>query len=594
MGNNNWRSKMQEFFKKFFRMEIDFETLKSEAELNLDGSDNYDEIKKKLNNEDDSITVYKPDVDDFIQACTNAQFADNPDEKLMMWFSKLYSVLFDFYGFDKLVEKYDDYIPNIPTEDDEATWHCFQLIKYKYFFNDDMDVNEIIATIIQAGETYKINKGRDESEYAYTDEQIRGAIQIFSVPGNAEEMDEEQKEKFKKMLEEGVERELVEAMATKGYALYGGNALYECDWEKSRDLFERLYEITGDAQFANTLGYIYYYGRCNGGVPEYDKAFKYFTCGHMGGYYESAYKLSDMFRLGKGVPVNKKVAIDLVARIYNENLERLEHNEFGCKYADVALRLGSFFENGDVVEKDLFTAYNYYLKAMYAIGKRVDFDYFGDKKVLSNIEKSIDRTRDAILKDDSIELTFADEVDYAFLPCVNHLLDRNRVVRVTMKILNDEEVMITAEGITMSENGEEEVNNFLFSDPIIEEVQLSSKYTFFAEGRFSEIVKKLDNDITIEEGEFSVLVDEINPIFKTDDNNDFSDPITDRTVENIDNFAKMRIDMKKEEPNNPVSYQFMYLNNMEFELDCVDYKLKKGKLVIDESTVDEKMENDEK
>ena len=38
------------------------------------------------------IRVYKPDVDDFIQACTNAQFADNPDEKLMMWFSKLYSV----------------------------------------------------------------------------------------------------------------------------------------------------------------------------------------------------------------------------------------------------------------------------------------------------------------------------------------------------------------------------------------------------------------------------------------------------------------------------------------------------------------------
>ena len=99
---------MQEVFKKFFRMEIDFETLKSEAELNLDGSDNYDEIKKKLNNEDDSITVYKPDVDDFIEACTNAQFADNPDEKLMMWFSKLYSVLFDFYGFDKLVEKYSD------------------------------------------------------------------------------------------------------------------------------------------------------------------------------------------------------------------------------------------------------------------------------------------------------------------------------------------------------------------------------------------------------------------------------------------------------------------------------------------------------
>lgn len=574
---------MQEVFKKFFRMEIDFETLKREAELNLDGSDNYDDIRKKLNNEDESITVYKPDVDDFIVACTSAQFADDPDEKLMMWFSKLYSVLFDFYGFDKLVEKYEDYIPNIPTDDEEASWHCFQLIKYKYFFNDEMNVNEIIAAIIQAGETYKINKGRDESEYEYTDEQIRGGIQIFGIRENMESMDEDQKTKYKKMLEEGVSRELVEAMEAKAYALYGGNPLYECDWNLSRDLFERLYEITGDAQYANTLGYIYYYGRCNGGIPEYDKAFKYFTCGHMGGYYESAYKLSDMFLSGKGVPVNKKVAIDLVARIYNENLERFEHHEFGCKYADIALRLGSFFENGDVVNKELLTAYNYYLKARFAMGKRIDLNLYGDGKVLNNIEKSLDRTRDAILKEESEDMKFADEVDYAFLPCANHVLERNRLIKVSMKILSDEEVMITVEGTNMTdEGGVDAASDLLFSDPIIEEVQLSSKYTFFAMGRFTEIVTKMDDDITIENGEFSVLVDEINPIFKNDDNNDFSDPIADRTVENIDNFAKMRIGMKKDEPSNPIAYQFMYLNNLEFELDCVNYKLKKGKLVIEE------------
>lgn len=575
---------MQELFKKFLRMEIDFEKLKNEAELNLDGTDDYDMIKTRLGN-GDGVIIYEPTVEDFVEACTNAQFSKNPEEKLMYWFAKLYSVLYDFYGFDKLYEKFEDYIPNIPVEDDEAVWHCFQIIKFKFFLNDEMNANQIIVAIIQAGETYKLNKGKEEEEFALTDEQIRGAIQIYTAQEKNDMLDEEEKEKYRKILDEGVERELVEAMEAKGYYLYGGNSLYDCNWEESRDLFEKLYEITGDGQYANTLGYIYFYGRCNGGMPEYDQAFKYFTCGHLAGYFESTYKLSDMYLNGKGIPQNKKVALDLVARIYNENLARFENGEFGCKFADVALRLGSFFENGHVVDRDLLTAYNYYLKARFAIEKRLEFDMYGDKKVFGNIEKSLDRVRDLVFKDPEVEKKFSDVSDYEFLPIINHLLDDNRLLRVNVKKCNDDEVMITGKVVDLSQ-GNENIKKILFTDPIIEEGYLSSEFIVFAKGKYEEMIRKVDGDIDVVNNEFTVFVDEIEAIFEQKDINDFDDPIENRSIENIDKFAKMRLEVNSDKPNNPIKYQFMYLNNIEFELDCVDFCIKKGQLVPSDDLIE--------
>jgi TPR repeat protein len=62
----------------------------------------------------------------------------------------------------------------------------------------------------------------------------------------------------------------------------------------------RLFELTDNPQYANTLGYIYYYGRCNNGVPEYDQAFYYFSYAAANGLYEGMYKLADLFWHGYG------------------------------------------------------------------------------------------------------------------------------------------------------------------------------------------------------------------------------------------------------------------------------------------------------
>ncbi len=73
--------------------------------------------------------------------------------------------------------------------------------------------------------------------------------------------------------------------------------------------------------YANTLGYIYYYGRCNGGVPEYDKAFYYFGIAAANGLYEGMYKLADMFRHGYGCRESRHTARNLYGMVYEDSLK---------------------------------------------------------------------------------------------------------------------------------------------------------------------------------------------------------------------------------------------------------------------------------
>ena len=184
------------------------------------------------------------------------------------------------------------------------------------------------------------------------------------------------------------------AIQSRGYCYYCGTNIYPNDWVKARDAFIEYYNMTGDASAANTLGYIYYYGRCNGGVPQYDEAFKYFSIGHAAFFYESTYKLADMFAHGYGVVKDKKTANKLYWSVYLDNYERFIMGDEECKFADAALRMGNCFRDEIGVIKDLEVAYNYYLQADFAIRKRMDAtDYYGDNVVFSGVQKALSEVR---------------------------------------------------------------------------------------------------------------------------------------------------------------------------------------------------------
>ena len=204
----------------------------------------------------------------------------------------------------------------------------------------------------------------------------------------------EDREKLKSYVEEGCKKKWPVALEFKAYACYGGNDIYDCDWYASRDCLLTLVDIVGEENpmLYNTLGYIYYYGRCNDGVPEYDLAFKYFSVGSANGVFESMYKLSDMFSKGLGVPKNLMASARIITGMYDENLEIFCNEGFSGKFADVALRLGGLYEKGAGLDMDPEKAYYYYLQASYAIDRRIrDYSCYGDEKVKQSIAQALER-----------------------------------------------------------------------------------------------------------------------------------------------------------------------------------------------------------
>lgn len=219
-----------------------------------------------------------------------------------------------------------------------------------------------------------------------------------------------------------------DGLVAVGYGCYGGNEAFECDWERSRDCMLTLIDIDdmidGQARYANTLGYIYYYGRCNGGVPDYEKAYKYFSFAAFNGIYEARYKVADMFDNGYYVSKSKGTAIRMVFELYRENIRYIKKGNFDCKFADIALRLGGYCEelgfkrrreccDADEIYEDFNIPFSdpfyggvsgldyifedalyYYTQAKYAIDRRMEcHDYYGDGKVKRSIESALDRVK---------------------------------------------------------------------------------------------------------------------------------------------------------------------------------------------------------
>ena len=184
------------------------------------------------------------------------------------------------------------------------------------------------------------------------------------------------------------------AIQRRGYCYYCGTKIYPNDWIKARNAFLEYYQLTGDASAANTLGYIYYYGRCNKGIPEYEEAFKYFSIGHAYTYFESTYKLADMFAHGYGVVKEGDTANHLYWSVYQQTLKRFIKEDYSGKFADAALRMGNCFRYGIGARTDLETAYFYYLQADLAIRKRTEVaDHYGDTVVFNGVQRALEEVR---------------------------------------------------------------------------------------------------------------------------------------------------------------------------------------------------------
>ena len=212
--------------------------------------------------------------------------------------------------------------------------------------------------------------------------------QFVSKDGNLpEELAEFYSENLVRLAQEGDYR----SVRMAGYEFYEGTNGFEANPHRALELLTKAYEMEEDPEIARTLGYIYYYGRTSGGVPQGDKAFQYFSIGHnAGGYYEATYKLADCYIKGYGTPICHEAAFRLVSAIYGETLSHYLSGEDFTKFADVALRLGSYYRDGVFVKKNPQEAYAYYLAARAAIRSRLAAgEYIGDRGVATGIASAI-------------------------------------------------------------------------------------------------------------------------------------------------------------------------------------------------------------
>lgn len=248
-------------------------------------------------------------------------------------------------------------------------------------------------------ETFLANRDKPVSEREFTDHHKESYIGSFHNDARVKNASELELELCRKFTDELCEKDCGTALHLKGYACYGGNRLYECNWTVSRDCIIRLYEKTDDPQYANTLGYIYYYGRCTSGDPEYAKALEMFSVAAANGLHEGIYKLADMFLHGYACRKSPRTARALYCMVYDDCYKKLLKAPDGS-FADAALRMGNVYLKGIGEAVSPQNAYGYYLQADFALKRRaMNSDLFGDTTVAINIQKALEETR-AMLPED--------------------------------------------------------------------------------------------------------------------------------------------------------------------------------------------------
>ena len=269
--------------------------------------------------------------------------------------------------------------------------------------------DEMLDYVIDEIASFIENDGKDISQRRFTFDEKVFIVDRYQDDRNLNIASDTEISFYRKFAQELCDAEELSGLLAVGYGTYGGNRAFPCDFEISRKCMHKLIEKYPDYHnvifYANTLGYIYYYGRTNDGVPQYDEAFKYFSIAAHGGVYEAKYKIADMFRNGYGTIKNSRIAENIIYDLYSKNFKDFLDGDFDCKLADLALRMGSIAEDYDDPDEALL----YYMQAEYAIRMRMQSsDYYGDSKVAASINEALTSVKQKIDFIPSTKIRFED------------------------------------------------------------------------------------------------------------------------------------------------------------------------------------------
>ncbi len=231
-----------------------------------------------------------------------------------------------------------------------------------------------------------------------------------------------------------------QGIAAKAISCYGGNRIYDCDYQFAKESYLWLLDLEGyritperRAKYANALGCIYYYGYCNDGVPEYDKALKYFTIG-AASCRESVYMLAEMFRLGYGVEKNEPLALKMFLSVYNETKDLYLNSVYGTDFPDIAYMLGMMYEDDYLNYSNInyaLKAYGYFLEAKEAVYRNSELE----SRIMYELEQL--KPICECWKIEKMPVR-SFEPDFLF-----ELMKDSRTVRFEVEFLNENEIRIS-------------------------------------------------------------------------------------------------------------------------------------------------------
>ena len=137
---------------------------------------------------------------------------------------------------------------------------AWDMLVKKYEYCEEVSLEDIVSEI----QSWEDNKDKPLLEREYSLEQRRDFLKHWNDERIAA-ASEEMKLAYRKFLDSMCAENDKDALRTKAYACYGdGNAVYGQDWKTSMECLLKLMEVDPNPQTANTLGYMYYYGRCPG------------------------------------------------------------------------------------------------------------------------------------------------------------------------------------------------------------------------------------------------------------------------------------------------------------------------------------------
>lgn len=254
----------------------------------------------------------------------------------------------------------------------------------------------VCADIVSRITSFQLNFGKPQGQWVYSNSQMQHVIGAYESDRDLEGATPEALALYREFVRRLYRQGNVQAIRILAWGYMDGGIAYRRNYELARMYLQELYDKTGDADAANALGILYYYGYTNNGIPQYDKAFQFFSYGVLDGIDESVYMAADMLLHGQGTVKNIDMGLNMLVDGYRASQYDFCKGYYDTRFAEYAMHMANCCMEGLIYGMGLKDACRFYLEARYAAEKRAEIGQPVDQDVELKIEKSLDYIREKI------------------------------------------------------------------------------------------------------------------------------------------------------------------------------------------------------